>query len=253
MPSSNTQSNTVELIKKTNEQEQKLEHLQEEIETNKDTLAVHEGLVTQNINDIEENKARLDVHEGLVTQNISDIASLNVVSTGKNLEKMIGFYKNDPNQPSIPGLEPSAITGVFSNATLTTGILDASFSQLLLPLQSPQGFNVIGHNYIKISRVYDSPQYINPATLTGKHTMQVSEYYFNDSFTRMTVLIEYFGVDPNYEEQQSPGITQQLLSLGYVITPPSGPSFPIEYSLKVRPLYRIKMDDSEVPDDMKVY
>ena len=86
---------------------------------------------------------------------------------------MIGFYKNDPNQPSIPGLEPSAITGVFSNATLTTGILDPTFSQLLLPLQSPQGFNVIGNNYIEISRVYDSPRFINPATQTGKHTMHL--------------------------------------------------------------------------------
>ena len=76
MPSSNTQSNTVELIKKTNEQEQKLEHLQEEIETNKDTLAVHEGLVKQNINDIAENKATLSVHEGLVTENTESIKKI---------------------------------------------------------------------------------------------------------------------------------------------------------------------------------
>lgn len=185
----------------------------------------------------------------------SEVSELNVVNTGKNLEKMIGFYKNDPNQPSI-SIEPSVITGIFSNATLTTGTLDNSFSQVLL-LPNPQSFNVIGDNYIEIARVYDTPQYINPITLIGKHTMQVSKYYFNDSFTRMTVHIEYFGVDPAYEESTYPGITQQLQSVGYLITPPYPPSgstpLPIEYSLKVRPLYRIKMDDSEVPDAMKVY
>ena len=54
--------------------------------------------------------------------------------------------------------------------------------------------------------------------------MQVTKYYFNDSFTRMTVHIEYFGVDTAYEESIFLGITQQLQSVGYLITPPYPPS-----------------------------
>jgi hypothetical protein len=96
-------------------------------------LAVHEGLVTQNISDISDNVATLAVHEGLVTQNIADISS-----------NMSGIMSNR----SDIAANASSIVGLSDDVDMLRSGVASALAVAGMPMAPGQGWGAaIGTGY----------------------------------------------------------------------------------------------------------
>lgn len=174
-----------------------------------------------------------------LTLNKLNVRNLNISEQPENnYNKMVGYYKTDPNE-NLLVFEPYVITSINSNKTsISVFYTDGEFTEKQNPnkqLENKQ-FNIIGHNYLQFTRVFDEPNYIADNIQFGEHTMSVNHFYFNENYDEMRTYTEYFGIDLESEEQKIPGFKNLLENNGYTIT---------GNSVRTRLFTRQKISDEE--------
>lgn len=173
-----------------------------------------------------------------------NVNKLHVAQSGinrqeRNYNKMVGYYKTDPNENNLQ-FEPFVITSINSDkTTISIYYTTSDYTERLNPNKQDiqKEFNIIGHNYLQMTRVFDEPDYINDNIQFGKHVMAVNHFFFNDNYTEFRTFTEYFGVDIESEEQKIPGFKNLLETNGYTIT---------GNSVRTRIFIRQKISEEEV-------